>query len=218
MNKISIIIKREYVTRVRKKSFIIMTLLAPVLMGAIFIVPALVMSNKDKEFKKIAVIEDNTELFKNVIPDLKDAKFEFLPNTKVEDLKKTFEKAGYYGILYISPIGGSGVPIATQLIFKKNQPPIGLLDHIQSSLEKEIERQNLLRFKIENLDSILKAAKKRVPVTTIQIDDSGAVKETSTGIAMALAYIGGFLMYMLVFMFGAQVMRGVIEEKTSRVV
>ena len=218
MNKISVIIRREYVTRVRKKSFIIMTLLAPVLMGAIFIVPALVMSNKDKEFKKIAVVEDNTEYFKDVIPDLKDAKFEFLPNTKVEDLKKTFEKAGYYGILYISPLEGSGIPVTAQLIFKKNQPPIDLLEHIENSLEKKVERQNLLKYKIENLDSILKAAKKKIPVTTIQIDDRGAVKETSTGIAMALAYIGGFLMYMLVFMFGAPVMRGVIEEKTSRVV
>ena len=61
-------------------------------------------------------------------------------------------------------------------------------------------------------------SKPNVSIQTIKIDDSGAVKETSTGIAMALAYILGFLMYMLVFIFGSQVMRGVIEEKTSRVV
>jgi ABC-2 type transport system permease protein len=216
MNKISIIIKREYITRVRKKSFIIMTLLAPVLMGAIFIVPALVMNNQGKNLKKIAVIEEGTPLFTNVIPDLKDAKFEYLKNTKLEDLKKTFEKAGYYGILYISP-EIIHTPEAIQLI-SRNQPPIGLLEHIESSLEKEIERQKLLSYKIENLDEIMKNVKTKVSVTTQIIDDSGAVKQTSTGIAMALAYIGGFLMYMLVFMFGAQVMRGVIEEKTSRVV
>ena len=216
MNKISIIIKREYITRVRKKSFIIMTLLAPVLMGALIIVPALVMNNQDKNLKKIAVIEESTPLFTNVIPDLKDAKFEYLPNTKLEDLKKTFEKAGYYGILYISP-EIIHTPDAIQLI-SKNQPPIGLLEHIESSLEKEIERQKLLSYKIENLDEIMKNVKTKVSVTTKIIDDSGAVKQTSTGVAMALAYIGGFMMYMLVFMFGAQVMRGVIEEKTSRVV
>jgi ABC-2 type transport system permease protein len=216
MNKISVIIKREYITRVRKKSFIIMTLLAPLLMGALFIVPALVMTNQDKNLKKIAVVEDNTDLFKNVIPNIKDAEFIYLENTKVEDLKKTFSQAGYYGILWISP-ELIHTPNAIQLI-SKNQPPIGLLEHISSSLEKEIERQKLLAYKIENLDEIMKNIETKVSVQTIKIDDSGTVKETSTGIAMALAYIGGFLMYMLVFIFGAQVMRGVIEEKTSRVV
>jgi ABC-2 type transport system permease protein len=216
MNKISVIIKREYVTRVRKKSFIIMTLLAPLLMAALFVVPALVMTNQDKDFKKIAVIEETSDLFRNVIPNTKDAEFVYLQNTKVDDLKKTFEQAGYYGILYLSP-ELVNVPNAIQLISKK-QPPIGLLDHISSSLEKEIERQKLLAYKIENLDEILKNINTRVSIQTIKIDDSGAVKETSTGISMALAYIGGFLMYMLVFIFGSQVMRGVIEEKTSRVV
>ena len=108
-------------------------------------------------------------------------------------------------------------PNAIQLISKK-QPPIGLLQHIENSLEKEIERQKLLAYKIENLDEIMKNIKTNVSVQTKKIDESGAVKETSTGIAMALAYILGFLMYMLVFIFGSQVMRGVIEEKTSRVV
>jgi ABC-2 type transport system permease protein len=216
MNKISLIIKREYITRVRKKSFIIMTLLAPVLLGGLILFQVLTFTSRDKNLKKIAVVEDNSDLFKNVIPNLKDAEFIYLENTKVEDLKKTFIKAGYYGILYISP-EVIHTPNAIQLI-SKNQPPIGLLDHISGSLEKEIERQKLLAYKIENLDEIMKNVKTSVSIQTIKIDDSGKVKETSTGIAMALAYIGGFMMYMLVFIFGAQVMRGVIEEKTSRVV
>jgi ABC-2 type transport system permease protein len=198
MNKIPVIIRREYLTRVRKKSFIILTLLAPVLMAALIMVPALLMTNQDAEHKKIAVIEENSSMFKNVIPDTKDVEFVYLEGVKVDDLKKTFEQAGYYGILLISP-ELVNVPNAIQLISKK-QPPIGLLDHI------------------ENLDDIMKNVQTRVSVQTIRIDDSGNVKQTSTGIAMALAYIGGLLMYMLVFIFGAQVMRGVIEEKVSRVV
>jgi ABC-2 type transport system permease protein len=216
MNKISVIIKREYVTRVRKKSFIIMTILAPVLMAAIIIVPTLIMMNQGGEFKKIAVVEDNSDLFKGVIKNTKDAEFVYLENTKVEDLKKTFEKAGYYGILYISP-ELVNTPNAVYLISKK-QPPIGLLQHIENSLKKEIERQKLLAYKIENLDDIMKNVETNVSVQTKKLDEFGVEKGTSTGIAMALAYILGFLMYMLVFIFGAQVMRGVIEEKTSRVV
>jgi len=215
MNKISIIIQREYITRVRKKSFIIMTLLTPLLMAMIFVIPALVMSNEDKDFKKIAVIEDGSDLFKGVIPDTKDTDFEYV-NDDVNELKGTFEQKGYYGILYISP-QIIDTPNAIQLISKK-QPPIGLLDHISGSLEKEIERQKLLSYNIENLDEILKTINTNVKIQTIKIDETGAIKETSTGIAMGLAYISGFLMYMLVFMFGAQVMRGVIEEKTSRIV
>jgi len=203
-------------TRVRKKSFIIMTLLAPVLMAAIIIVPTLVMMNQDQDFKKIAVIEDNSDLFKNVIKSTKNLEFVYLENTNLEELKNSYERDGYYGILYISP-ELVNTPNAIQLLSKK-QPPIGLLDHIEGSLEKEIEKQKLMTYNIENLDEIMKNVDTKVSIQTKKIGDTGEVSETSTGIAMALAYIGGFLMYMLVFMFGSQVMRGVIEEKTSRVV
>jgi ABC-2 type transport system permease protein len=216
MNKISVIIKREYITRVRKKSFIIMTILAPILMAALVILPTILMMNQEGEFKKIAVIEDNSDLFKGVIKNTKDAEFIYLQNVKVEELQKTFESAGYYGILYISP-ELINVPNAVQLIAKQ-QPPIGLLQYIENSLKKEIERQKLLAYKIENLDEIMKNIETSVSVQTKKIDETGAVKGTSTGIAMALAYLFGFMMYMLVFIFGSQVMRGVIEEKTSRVV
>ncbi len=216
MNKISVIIRREYITRVRKKSFIIMTILAPLLMASLVVLLPTLMMSQGGEFKKIAVIEDNSDLFKGVIKNTKDAEFVYLENVKLEDLKSTFEKAGYYGILYISP-EIVNTPNAIQLI-SKQQPPINLLQHIENSLEKEIERQKLLAYKIENLDEIMKNIDTNVSVQTIKIDSSGTVKETNTGIAMALAYILGLLMYMLVFIFGAQVMRGVIEEKTSRVV
>ncbi|MDX9772500.1 MAG: ABC transporter permease [Bacteroidales bacterium] len=216
MNKIALIIRREYLTRVRKKSFIIMTLITPFLFALIFIIPALVMSNQDKDFKKIAVIEEGSDLFTNVIPDTKDTDFEYLPGVKLNDIKNNFIQMGYYGVLYISPQIVT-TPDAVQLISMK-QPPIGLLDHISNSLEKEIEKQKLLAYNIENLDEILKSINTSVRVQTIKMDESGSARETSTGISMALAYIGGFLMYMLVFMFGSMVMRGVIEEKTSRIV
>ncbi len=216
MNKISLIIRREYLTRVRKKSFIIMTLLTPFLFALIFIIPMLVMNNEDKDFKKIAVIEEGSDLFTNVIPDTRDADFEYLPGVRLNDIKNNFSEMGYYGVLYISPQIVT-TPDAIQLISKK-QPPIGLLDHISGSLEKEIEKQKLLAYNIENLDEILRTINTSVRIQTIKMDESGSARETSTGISMALAYLGGFLMYMLVFMFGSMVMRGVIEEKTNRIV
>jgi len=203
-------------TRVRKKSFIIMTLLAPALMAALFVVPSLLMMNQDKQFKKIAVVGDGSVIFRNAITNTKDAEYVYLDNVNVNDLKKNFEQAGYYGILFIASELAT-TPNAIQL-FSKKQPPIDLLEHIEGSLEKEIERQKLLGYNIKDLDDILKSIRTKVSVQTIKIDESGKEAKTSTGIAMAVAYLGGFLMYMLVFMFGSQVMRGVIEEKTSRVV
>jgi len=132
MNKTLLIIRREYVTRVRKKSFIIMTLLTPFLFALIFIIPMLVMSNEDKNFKKIAVIEEGSDLFTNVIPDTKDTDFEYLQGVRLNDIKNNFSEMGYYGVLYISPQIVT-TPDAIQLISRK-QPPIGLLDHISGSL------------------------------------------------------------------------------------
>lgn len=216
MNKISVIIQREYLTRVRKKSFILMTILAPLLMASLVILPTLLMMSQKGEFKKIAVIEDNTDLFKGVLKNTNDIEFVYLENTKLDDLKDKYEQAGYYGILYISPLVTT-TPNAVKLISKK-QPPIGLLEYIENNLKKEIERQKLLAYDIKDLDDIMKNIETSVSIQTVNIDEKGAEKKTSTGIAMGLTYGLGFLMYMLIFVFGAQVMRGVIEEKTNRVV
>ncbi len=118
MNKISLIIRREYITRVRKKSFIIMTLLTPFLFALIFVIPALVMSSDDKDFKKIAVIEDGSDLFTDVIPDTKDTDFEYLTGVRLDDIKNNFSDLGYYGVLYISPQIIT-TPNAIQLISQK---------------------------------------------------------------------------------------------------
>lgn len=216
MAKISTIIHREYITRVRKRSFIIMTLLAPLLFAGMVIVPALIMSNDDRDFKKIAVIEDGSDLFVDVIPDRPDVDFVYLGDVDVNQMKTTYEQAGYYGVLYISPVVVN-VPNAVQLISSK-QPPLDLLQHIEGSLEKKIESDKLAQYNIENLDQILKSVKTNISIQTIKINEDGEAKETSTGIAMGLAYGGALLMYMIVLLFGVQVMRGVFEEKNNRIV
>ncbi|MBA7548682.1 hypothetical protein ES705_41148 [subsurface metagenome] len=216
MSKISIIIQREYLTRVKKKTFIIMTLLAPLFMAAMFIVPVWIMSRDDAEEKVIAVVEDETNMFKDVIPNSQYLKFEYLGDATLDDLKTNFSDKGYYAVLYISP-KVAYIPNAVQLISHK-QPPLDLTIHIANALEKEIEQKKLETYDIKDLDKILKAVSTNIHVQTIKISDDGTEKETSTGLAMGIAYIGGLLIYILTFIFGAQVMRGVIEEKTSRVV
>lgn len=216
MSKTSIIIQREYTSRVKKKSFIIMTILTPLLFAGLMVIPALIMDSDDKDFKKIAVIEDGSDLFTDVIPNTKFLEFDYLGDVEIETLKDTFEEAGYYGILYISPTLVN-VPNAIQLISSK-QPPLNVTEHIERSLEKYIESEKMAQFDIENLDEILKSVETNVKIQTIRINESGETKETNTGIAMALAYIGAFMMYMIVILYGVQVMRGVFEEKNNRIV
>ena len=216
MNKTGLIIKREYTTRVRKKSFIILTLLTPVFMAAMFVIPVLIMTSKDKEVKHIAVVEEQGDLFRGKIHSTKYLKFEYLGNVSLDTLKKEFDQLGYYAILYISP-KVSYIPSAAKLISRK-QPSIEVVTYIEDALIKEIEKEKLLSYNIRDLDKILKEVETHVNLQTIQINDKGEEKQTSTGIAMGIAYVGGLLIYMLTFMFGAMVMRGVIEEKTNRIV
>ncbi len=216
MGKTSIIIKREYTSRVKKKSFIIMTLLAPIIFAGFFVGMGLLMNNDDKDFKRVAVVENGGDLFANVLSDTKYIDFDYLGDIDIDQLKSSFEEAGYYGVLYLSPTLVN-VPNAAQLI-SNNQPPIDMLQYIEGALEKYIESEKMAQYEIENLDEILKSVKTNVKLQTIKIDDKGEVKETNTGIAMALAYIGAFMMYMIVLMYGVQVMRGVFEEKNNRIV
>jgi lipid II:glycine glycyltransferase (peptidoglycan interpeptide bridge formation enzyme) len=116
----------------------------------------------------------------NALHDTKEADFEYLPGADKNDLIKTFEAKGYYGVLYLSPEA-----INNPQMYSKKQPPIGILEYIQGTLQKEIEKKKLLEYNIDNLDSILKQIRTSVNVSTQLVDESGVTTQTSTGIAMA---------------------------------
>ncbi|HYX05250.1 MAG TPA: ABC transporter permease [Bacteroidales bacterium] len=215
MGKINLIIQREYLTRVRKKSFVIMTILGPILFAAFMIVPAWLATIQDTEEKVIAVV-DQSGMFNNKIPDTDYLSFRYLDNANLDSLKKDFQQKGYYGILFIPKIVTYS-PNSVEL-FSDKQPSMSIKMHIASALEKEIENKKLKAHNIENLDKILESVKTSVKINTIKITENGTEKRSSTGIAMAVGYAAGFLIYFFIFLFGAQVMRGVLEEKTNRIV
>ena len=141
MNKIFLIIKREYLVRVKKKSFIIMTLLAPVLLAGLILIPAWIMTREDSNEKRIAVVGEGAVLFAGTIPSTKSIKFDYLIDVNPEEIKMNFEEQGYYGVLFISP-KVAYIPNAVQL-FSHKQPTLETTMHISNSLEKEIERKKL---------------------------------------------------------------------------
>jgi len=214
MKKIFLIIRREYVTRVRKRSFIIMSILGPVLFAAFLVIPAWMATMKDTEVKTIAVA-DSSYIFINVLPETEYIKFAYPENTSFDLLKKNFRKSGYSAILFIpSNILASN----TSILYSEKEPGLSAKMHIENALEKEIEQQKLIAYNITNLDEILKSVKTKINVRTITWTSDGRLKESNTGLAMGIGYGSGMLIYFFIFMFGAQVMRGVIEEKTSRIV
>lgn len=212
MNKIWIIIKREYLTRVKKRTFIIMTILGPILMAGLFIGPAWLAQMEDNEVKTIAVI-DSSKIFIGALPETEFIKFEYLKNKKVGDIEKDFAKNGYYALLYIPPSVLS-TPIVA--LSSNKQPSLAVRMHISSSLKSDIESLKLVK---ENIDpAVLKSIKTEVKVGVTKLNDDGTREEKSADLQMVLGIVGGMLIYFFIFMYGAQVMRGVIEEKTSRIV
>jgi len=215
MNRIPIIIAREYLIRVRKKSFIIMSILGPVLFAAMMIIPAWLSQLKETDVKKIAIV-DSSHVFYKVIPETEFLKFDYLENISIDVLKRNFKNLGYYGILYISPI--ATYDPNSVILYSDKQPSLDTKMHINKYLEEYIRDQKLKTYNIKNLDEILKGVKTTINVRTIKISEEGEEKESSTGIMMAVGYICGILMYMFLIFCGTMVMRGVVEEKTSRIV
>ena len=215
MNKTGLIIKREYLTRIRKKSFLVMSIIGPLLFAALMVIPAWMATSENQEVKKIAIV-DSSNLFMNVIPNTEYLKFDYLYNTKLSQIKDNHKEAGYYGVLYISHIVASEPN--SVVFYSDKQPSLATKMHISKAIEEYIRDQKLLAYEIEDLETILKSVKTKINIRTIKLGTDGSEKESNTGIMMAVGYLGGFMIYMFIFFFGAAVMRGVIEEKVNRIV
>lgn len=222
MSKITLIIKREYLTRIRKKSFIIMSVLGPFIFAAYIIIPMYFATLEDKDEKTVVVIDDS-KLFTEygsegatfVIPGTEYLKFQVVEGVPVETFKQGFEESGYYAVLFIpSNILASEV----SQIYSSNQTSVEVSGYIKRTMENEIEHLKLASHDIEGIEKIIAEVETRISVTSIKWTRDGETKQTNTGVVMGVGYLGGMLIFFFVFFFGSQVMRGVIEEKVSRII
>lgn len=211
MNKIALIIKREFLTRVKKRSFLIMTILGPVLMAALFIVPIYVAQLSD-EVRKIEVL-DETGLFFNKFENSDNLIFEHT-YTDIYTAKENFSKTDYYALLYI-PRTELKVPNSA-FLYSDKTPNIHIKSYIKDVIRKEIES---LKLEASGIDqNILNSIKTQISLKTFKITEEGKLEKSSSEVSMAIGLFSGILIYFFIFLFGAQVMRGVIEEKTNRIV
>lgn len=210
MNKIKLIILREYLTRVKKKSFVVMTILGPILFAALMIVPAWLASMEDTDIKNIAVI-DESGVFINKIESTDYLKFEYITDKTVNDIRHNFKESGYYAVLQIMP-SITYEPSAVHL-YSSKQPGFAVKSYIAGTMEKELRNQKLRAQGID--EDVLKSIKSDVSIRTIQWDEDGEDKESSTEIAMAVGYIGGFMIYFFIFMFGARLCVELLKKKQA---
>ncbi|MFH0864695.1 MAG: ABC transporter permease [Bacteroidota bacterium] len=212
MKKISIIIRREYLSRVRKRSFIIMTILGPLLMAALMIVPVYVAQMSD-EVKTIAVIDDGGIFYKR-FPDTENVKFLYLNESKEQALD-SLDQRGYYALLYL-PDEFLSKPTTAVLYYSKTQPGISVKTYIETLLKKEVEASKL---NLEGIDKdVLDKIKTDINLNVYKTTGKGLEEKSNTEVSTVLGLFSGILIYMFIFLFGTQVLRGVIEEKTSRII
>ena len=200
MHKIWLIIKREYLVRVRKKSFIIMTILGPILMAALLIVPTF-LATQTQEERIIALNEDANY----ILEDSEFIHFTTIPTSQAELLKTDFSESPFYALLYLE---GENFTL-----YSNQQISLSVSKSIERQLEQLIEHEKL---KILGIDlQMLEDASTEINITTKIISEDGFTSNSQAEASMGIGFISGILIYMFIFMYGTMVMRGVIEEKTS---
>ncbi len=204
MGKIGLIIQREFMTRVKKKSFLIMTILGPLLMGSIFVVPILLADSQEKQVK-IEVV-DETGVYGRKFPN--DSLLQFSnTNRTIEEAKAKFKDEDFNGILLIKSRTTSNLPVLT-LLHGQTQPSMKVMMTIQNTIANKLEE-------LAGCDSkMLADIKGKLEIKTQNIIG----EKTNTSITTIVGYFAGILIYFFVFLYGQQVMNGVIEEKTNRIV
>lgn len=188
-----------------------MTILGPVLMAALMIVPIFIAQMSD-EVTKIAVV-DETTIFADQLKNTENILFIPLKQD-IQTAKEKFDKRMYDAILYI-PLSAVNSPNTLRLLSDK-YPSMNVKLYIESQLKQEFES---IKLSLSGIDKdVLKNIETKINISTIKISSEGKEEKSYPEVATALGIFSGILIYMFIFMFGAQVMRGVIEEKISRII
>ena len=213
MNKIGLIIKREYLTRVRKRSFLILTFLGPILMAAIYIIPIMLALNASNENMRIAVV-DESHWFEDRFTGTKEHTFVNMPNQPIDSVKELV-KSGIFDMAVYVPPTQLNIP-SNAVVYSIRQVPMEVENYISNVMKKEIEDQKLMAKGVD--PEIVSAVKTDVNLQIMRMDDKGNEKETFTKVQFALGIGLSMLVYMFIIFFGGQVMQGVSEEKTNRII
>ncbi|MDD5870767.1 MAG: ABC transporter permease [Bacteroidales bacterium] len=210
-NKIWLVVQREFATRARKKSFIIMTILMPFLMAGLIFLPLLLSLIKDSEQRTVAVV-DNSGLYSSAIKS--NEQYLFVPTENMTPDMRS-DSTDVYAVVNIT---GDLVEHPTKAaIYSRQEVPSDLRDYVNSALTEAVRQEKFRRYNIPELNNIIDDIQQTVDVATVRWTDEGE-QESLTDVATLVGMILTFLIYMFVLSYGAMVMQSVIEEKTNRIV
>jgi len=213
MSKIGLIVRKEYMRRVHKKSFLIFTFLTPFLLILLVAIPLWLSTIKDDQAKVIAV-SDSTGKYGTVFSDTESYRF-VQTGISLEKFKQQEDGELYAYLIIEADLLKNPSAIA---IYADKQVTPELKGYISGQLEEFLRNEKLASYHIPRLKEIIDESKIDLDIKTVKWDKSGEEKTGSAELATVIGIFSTFLIYMFIFMYGAMVMRGVMEEKTSRIV
>ena len=193
-----------------------MTILGPVLMAGLILAPILLMDSSDEEKKEIWVCDENN-LFEPQFEDVDGTDYQFFKKDLAE-VKERFNSSEGYALVHIPKFENQNIDVLESSVKVYVHKPMSLSNQnqISNNIESVIES---IKLKQEGLTrDIIDRTRSNVNLNTIILGESGSEKTGSTEVSMGISMFGGFLIYIFIFLYGAMVMRGVMEEKTNRIV
>ena len=213
---IGIIISREYLNKVKKKSFIWTTLLVPILVAGLTIGIMVAVMNTKEKTKTIAVV-DRSGIVLPYLTDSETISFQDFSSMPLDSVKNNLSVMSLDGVLSIGPLDSLEKTVSADLYSPK---PFGmeLTDNVNSRINRAVEDYRIASYHIEGLDQILKDVKANVHMRSYTLGEDGEEKISEAGVYSILSMILGIFLFLFITLFGGMVMSAVIEEKASRVV
>ena len=216
LRNIKTIISREYLIRVKKKSFLLTTFLVPVLFAVMCILPSVIMFMAKDKGKEIAVV-DQSGLVMPYLVDSKEVDYVDYLDIVIEDKKAFVSENGVDALMIISPIDAVTRTLSVST-YSEKPLSIDLTEGVRSKVDDAVEDYRIAQYDIADLKEIMQDIKVSVPMSTYVFDESGQEKESSFEVPMIISMVLSMIIYLFVMMFSGMVMQSVIEEKSSRVV
>jgi ABC-2 type transport system permease protein len=209
MNKFLLVMQREYMVRVRKKSFVVMSLLGPLLIVGLYGIIGWTAYSSAKSEMKLAIL-DESGLFKRSFDSVSNMEVTFFTEELAQARSKLADE-NYDALLYIPQM--SVEELGDLQLFSESGISATSQTQIERRLEKELEERKLRAAGVD--PKLLDEVNTNVELVTYSGDGE---EETSSGASTIIGFVFAFIIYFFIFLYGAQVMRGVLEEKTSRIV
>ena len=216
MRNIKTIIGREYLTRVKKKSFLLTTFIVPILFAALCILPSVIMFMAKDTGKKVAVV-DQSGIVMPYLVDTDAVDYRDYSAEPADSMKANFEELGLDVLVIVSPLDTAAKTVSVSS-YSPKPLSMELKEGVQSKVNDAVEDYRLALYDITDLKQIMEDVKANISMSTYTMDESGEEKITSSEVYMIISMILSIIIYMFIAMFSGMVMQSVIEEKASRVV